>query len=117
MRGSKSAMRQKHIIAVDPQFSSCLKSRRLVGDPIDVVTGANTDSTVDFRLKGPLPLSWRRCYSSARNTVPCAMGWGQTHDYDRTLTQDVDGSRFTDAFGGEVSFPPLEVGEDAVNAG
>ena len=56
-------------------------------------------------------------YNSARNTVACPLGWGQTHDYDRTLTYDLDGMHYTDPFGAEVAFPPLEVGEDAVNAG
>lgn len=102
---------------MEPQPFPCLSSRRLVGDPVDVVTGANTDLTVDFRLHGPLPLRWRRYYNSARNTVLCPLGWGQTHDYDRTLTYDLDGLRYTDPFGSEVPFPHLEVGEHAVNAG
>ncbi len=102
---------------MEPRPFTCLNSRRLVGDPVDVVTGANTDITVDFRLHGPLPLLWRRYYSSARNTVACPLGWGQTHDYDRTLTHDLDGLHYTDPSGSEVAFPPLEVGEVAANAG
>jgi RHS repeat-associated protein len=102
---------------MEPQPFPCLRSRRLVGDPVDVVTGANTDLTVDFRLRGPLPLHWRRYYNSARNRVPCSLGWGQTHEYDRTLTYDLDGLRYTDPFGNNLAFPPLEIGEDAVNAG
>jgi RHS repeat-associated protein len=102
---------------VEPQPFHCFNSRRLVGDPVDVVTGANTDLTVDFRLHGSLPLRWRRYYNSARNAVPCALGWGQTHDYDRILTYDLDGLRYTDPFGSDLVFPPLEVGEHASNAG
>ena len=105
------------IVAVESQPLPCLNSRCLVGDPVDVVTGAQTDLTVDFRLHGPLPLRWRRYYNSARNKVACSLGWGHTHDYDQTLACDLDGLRYTDAFGGHVAFPPLEVGENAVNAG
>lgn len=105
------------IIDMEPQPFPCLSSRRLVGDPVDVVTGANTDIAVDFRLHGPLPLRWRRYYNSARNTMVGPLGWGQTHDYDRTLTYDLDGLHYTDPFGKEVPFPPLEVGEGAGNSG
>src|SRR5215469_13219937 len=85
--------------------------RHLVGDPIDVVTGANMDLTVDFRLRGSLPLHWRRYYNSARNMVPRSLGWGHTHAYDRTLTYDLDGLRYDDPFGNAIAFPPLETGE------
>ena len=110
-------MEDPEIIALEPQPFPCLNSRRLVGDPVDVVTGANTDVTVDFRLHGPLPLRWLRYYNSARHAVACALGWGHTHDYDRTLTYDLEGLRYTDPFGSHVAFPPLEVGENAANAG
>ena len=57
------------------QLDTCGSNPRFVGDPIDVVTGANIDVTVDFRLRGPLPpLRWRRYYNSARNTVACPLG-------------------------------------------
>jgi RHS repeat-associated protein len=102
---------------VDAQSIPPLNSRHLVGDPVDVVTGANTDLTVDFQLRGPLPLRWRRYYDSSRNTVLCSFGWGHTHDYGRTLIYDLDGMRYTDPFGSYVSYPPLEIGEDAANAG
>ena len=32
----------------------------LVGDPVDVVTGAQTDFAYDFVLPGPLPIDWNR---------------------------------------------------------
>jgi RHS repeat-associated protein len=95
----------------------CPGSRRLVGDPVDVVTGANTDVAVDFRLHGPLPLLWRRYYNSARNKVSCPLGWGQTHDFDRTLTNDLEGLRYTDPLGGVIAFPPLGIEESAANSG
>jgi RHS repeat-associated protein len=84
---------------------------------VDVVTGANTDITIDFRLRGPLPLYWRRYYNSARNTVACPLGWGHTHDFDQTLTYDLDGLHYNDPSGSEIPFPPLTVGEHAATAG
>ena len=105
------------LIAMEPQPLPCLSSRRLVGDPVDVVTGANTDISVDFRLPGPLPLRWVRYYNSGRSTVAGSLGWGHTHDYDRTLIHDLDGLHYTDPFGRQVPFPPLEIGGRAVSAG
>src|SRR5262245_18129686 len=101
----------------EPKALPCRSSWRFVGDPIDVVTGANTEITLDFRLPGELPLRWRSCYNSSRNTVAGVLGWGHTHAYDRTLTLDLDGLRYTDPFGSEVEFPALEVGCYAASAG
>ena len=42
---------------------------RLVGDPIDVVTGRVIDYARDFRLIGPLPFEWARYYDSGCNEV------------------------------------------------
>src|SRR5271170_6245270 len=81
--------------------------RRTVGDPIDVVTGANTDVNRDFQLHGPLPLIWRRYYDSFHNRSRGALGWGHTHEYDRRLEFDADGIRYTAPVGQVVGFPPL----------
>jgi RHS repeat-associated protein len=102
---------------MESHFNPCPKSHRLVGDPIDVVTGAHTDAAVDVRLPGPIPFRWVRCYSSARSTVECPLGWGQTHDYDRTLHHDLDGLLYVDPFGSTVGFPPLDIGQRSAKAG
>jgi hypothetical protein len=80
---------------------------RFVGDPVDVVTGAMTDETADFRLDGPLPLVFRRAYSSARASVDRGLGWGHRHGFDEELVFDLDGMRFVDFRGGEETFPFL----------
>lgn len=102
---------------MEQEFFSCQMSRRLVGDPVDVVTGANTDFKVDFRLDGPLPLSWRRYYNSANNTMSLPLGWGQMPDFGQTLTYDLEGLRYTDPLGSVVAFPLLEIGECDANSG
>jgi RHS repeat-associated protein len=117
VRNFKSEDAYLDAVSIEPQPLPCSNSRQLVGDPIDVVSGANTDVTVDFVLHGPVPLIWRRYYNSARNKVLCPLGWGHTHDFDRMLTHDLDGLRYTDPSGRETTFPPLETGERAAKAG
>jgi RHS repeat-associated protein len=80
---------------------------RTVGDPVDVVTGANLDVTTDFQLIGPLKLNWHRYYDSSQHRRPCALGWGHTHEYDRRLEFDVDGVRYVSPVGKAIGFPPL----------
>jgi RHS repeat-associated protein len=80
---------------------------RLVGDPVDVVTGANTERTLDFRLTGPLEFKWLRCYDSSKAALPLALGFGHTHHYDRQLRFDVDGISYLGPVGWRVGFPPL----------
>jgi RHS repeat-associated protein len=79
-----------------------------VGDPVDVVTGANLFRQTDFVLAGPLPLPWYRWYDSSRNWAPRGHGWGHAHDYERRLAVDLDGFRYHGPTGDPVTFPPLE---------
>ncbi len=76
-------------------------ANRLVGDPIDVVTGANIDATRDFELWGPLPLVSMRYYDSARHHKRLALGHGFGHDLFRALIMGVDGIVYRDGFGAE----------------
>jgi RHS repeat-associated protein len=81
---------------------------RLVGDPVNVITGANTDRVLDFTLDGPLPLEWFRHYNSALNRKRRTMGMGHGHEFDRWLIFDLDGMRYLAADGTETGFPFLE---------
>jgi len=50
---------------------------RLVGDPVDVVTGAQTHLETDFRLRGEhLPVDWVRQYDSRRAQEDRGVGVG-----------------------------------------
>ena len=82
----------------------CRSDPRFVGDPIDVVTGANTDVITDIAQRGLLPFRWTRYYNSARSNVPCSLGWGHSHHFDRVLVRDLDGMRYQDPLGGVVPF-------------
>jgi len=78
-----------------------------VGDPIDVVTGANTDVSLLFRLVGPLPLMLRRHYDTAASHRFGSLGWGHAHEFDRTLLLDIDGLRYVRPTAPAIGFPPL----------
>lgn len=82
----------------------CASGSRFVGDPIDVVTGANTDIITDLAQHGPLPFRWTRYYNSARSKTRCSLGWGHSHHFDRLLIRDLEGFRYQDPLHGTVGF-------------
>ncbi|HEY0779265.1 MAG TPA: RHS repeat-associated core domain-containing protein [Gemmatirosa sp.] len=82
-------------------------AHRLVGDPIDAITGASSEIVRDFRLPAPIALNWRRHNDSARVDVHGALGWGHAHEYERTLQFDLDGIRYMGPLSQTVAFPPL----------
>jgi RHS repeat-associated protein len=93
--------------------SGYFEALRLVGDPVDVVTGAETHFETDFRLPGaPVPLSWVRHYDSRRPNVDRGVGPGFRLNLDVELQMDVDGMTFVDGRGIEIGFPyPVEDGQ------
>jgi RHS repeat-associated protein len=95
-----------------------LDALRLVGDPVDVITGANTDVQRDLVVEGPLPLVWRRYYNSARAPKEYSLGWGHDHEFHRTLRFDVDGMRYEGPGGRMIAFPALlGIGDRAAAGG
>jgi RHS repeat-associated protein len=97
---------------------SCGKDWEFVGDPVSVITGANTEVTRDFRLTGPLVLDWERHYDSSLCHRRFSLGWGHSHAFDRTLIFDADGVRHVGPLERAVGFPPLLAdGEQVARAG
>lgn len=92
------------------QLTFCRSDPRFVGDPIDVVTGANTDVITDIRRRGPIPFEWKRYYNSARSKTKCPLGWGHSHHFDRRLIRDLDGLRYQDPHGNSIAFPHVAIG-------
>jgi RHS repeat-associated protein len=88
----------------------CRSDPRFVGDPIDVLTGANTDVITDVRRRGPIPFEWKRYYNSARAATFCPLGWGHSHHFDRRLIRDLDGVRYQDPHGNSVPFSEIAIG-------
>lgn len=78
---------------------------RLVGDPIDVVTGAVVERTRDALIPARVPLEWYRYYSSASTRLG-PLGWAHRHHYECELRHDVDGLTYVAPDGSEISFPP-----------
>jgi RHS repeat-associated protein len=83
---------------------------RLVGDPVDVVSGVVTDLRADFRRRGPIPLDWNRYYSSANAQVDGYTGFGFQHEYERWLARDLDGIRYHSPDVGFIPFQEIEIG-------
>src|SRR5215471_15883627 len=92
--------------------SPILLEPRLVGDPVDTLTGAVFDRKLEFRLIGPLELRWYRHYDSSRHDQSFALGWGHTHDFDKTLHLEGDQIVYQAPVGRVFSFPRLANDED-----
>jgi len=61
----------------------------VVGDPVDVITGAFYVDEVDLNLPGPFPLEIRRNYSS-KNSLPGLFGFGWKLSLNPTLYEEGD---------------------------
>jgi RHS repeat-associated protein len=81
---------------------------RLIGDPVDVVTGAVIGVDRDFKLPGAFELYWRRHYDSGRHREQTGWGFGFRFEYDRRLIFDLDGLRYIAPDGNETRLPALE---------
>lgn len=88
-------------------MSNCFNKIRRVGDPVDIITGANVDINFEFGLEGPIRFEWRRYYDSSQHLRLRPLGWGHTHEYDRWLLFDIDGMRYIGPEGNPIYFPFL----------
>lgn len=100
------------------RYPRSTKSYRLVGDPVDVVTGANYFELLDFELPGAASIEWTRHYDSSRNDIRGQLGWGHTHGFDRKMVCNVDGLSYISPSGEVFDFPFLqEIGQSSSNRG
>ena len=101
-------MRLDKMISLSDSSACCDTTEPwLVGDPVDTLTGAVFDRKLEFRLTGPLELWWWRQYDSSQSHRRYALGWGHTHDFDRSLRFDIDGISYEGPLGRVFGFPPL----------
>ncbi len=80
----------------------------MVGDPVDVVTGAVVGIDREFQLPGAFELLWRRYYDSRRWLDNAGCGLGFRFEYDRRLRFDLDGMHYVAPDGAETHLPYLE---------
>lgn len=82
----------------------------LVGDPVDVITGTQSDVALDFRISWSFPFEWRRYYSTAHSDEHLALGWGHAHSYDHRLRFSVNGVFYVDPSGAahEFAYPRVD---------
>lgn len=96
------------------QSCSTDPDHRLVGDPVDTLTGAVFDRKLEFRLTGPLEFRWYRHYDSSLNEKPLACGWGHTHDFYRELRFEGESMVYEGPVGRRVVFPRLAADGDEI---
>src|SRR5438132_11534785 len=81
---------------------------RLVGDPVDVVTGAETHLETDFRLPGAaVAFKWVRTYDTRNARADRGLGFGFRFLFDVELRHDLDGMTFSDGRGVAIAFQIL----------
>jgi RHS repeat-associated protein len=90
------------------QVLNFCSDERLVGDPVDVLTGSNLDRVDDFRLAGPPHFEWIRRYDSRATSRIRGLGPGFIHGLDHVLLFDLDGIQYQSGDGSLVSLPFLE---------
>ncbi len=57
----------------------------LTGHPVDVATGRMLTFPIDFKLPGPIPLTFQRVYSSAWGERDSTLGHGWSHTLDEAI--------------------------------
>ena len=88
-----------------------------LGEPVDVVSGANVDDFIDFEQPSTeLPFVWRRYYSSNFRDRVGSMGRGFRHEYERTLRRTRGSFEYVDQAGEVVEFPAFTPGSSEVSS-
>ena len=91
------------------------ENRFLVGDPVDVATGAVVTHFVDFQRTVP-PIEFRRDYTSLKSGVRGPLGYGWTHNFDSALW--LEAGRVVLREGGrELEFDCLDLPDGVARAG
>lgn len=83
----------------------------VTGHPVDVATGRVFTEQTDFEFPGPIPLSWKRTWSST-STYKGSLGHGWHHSLQHALYVTKDVVLYRDDEGRAISFPPLKEGQE-----
>ncbi|RKP46385.1 RHS repeat-associated core domain-containing protein [Trinickia fusca] len=93
--------------------------RTLLGHPVNVITGGKIldgEVDTDFELPGPLPIVWRRFYSShdGRTDGLFGQGWSVPYSVELRIARNaagvIESLTYTDEQGREIVFPPVAAG-------
>lgn len=100
---------QRMLSRVSPARRSSLappESAVLVGDPVDVATGAVVTAAIDFECVAP-PMVLRRSYASNRSARVGAFGRGWSHAFEQSIWLEPGRVVLQDEHGREIEFDTL----------
>ena len=84
------------------------------GCPISLVTGEELLVLEDFKITGPMPLSWLRTYRSS-NAHNLGLGYGWTHSFSTHLKDNEQAIDYYDAEGRVIPFKKPAIGQYIIN--
>ncbi|MBL4684250.1 MAG: RHS repeat protein, partial [Nannocystaceae bacterium] len=88
----------------------------LVGDPVDVATGAVVTDATDYRSVAP-PLAFTRHYASNRSDVDSPFGFGWSHNFDQAVWLEVGRVVVRDQHGRQIEFDCVPLRDGVARAG
>jgi len=91
--------------------TQCEANSKMCGDPINMLTGEELFSHVDFELGGPLPLVWKRLYRSTASGRRGDLGYGWSHPFDQSIELKDGQLIHRDAEGAFITFPLPDDGQ------
>ncbi|GGX68918.1 DUF6531 domain-containing protein [Saccharospirillum salsuginis] len=97
------------------QTTQCEARSTCRNDPINMLTGEELFSHVDFELGGPLPLVWKRLYRSTASGRRSDLGHGWSHPFDQSMALKDGQLVHRDAEGAYITFPLPEDGKRVRN--
>ncbi len=109
--GEPTSAAQKMLSRVSPARHPSLappESAVLVGDPVDVATGAVVTAAIDFECAAP-PVVLRRSYASNRSERAGAFGRGWSHAFEQAIWLEPGRVVLHDEHGREIEFDTLEL--------
>jgi YD repeat-containing protein len=88
----------------------------LVGDPVDVASGAVVTDAIELLVASP-PVALRRRYASNRSDRLGGFGWGWTHDFEQALWLEPGRVVLREADGREIEFDTMGLPGQVARAG
>ena len=90
---------------------------QLTGHPVDVATGRLLTRAKDFELRGPIPLTFERFYSSAWAERDSPLGYGWSHTFDERIWLERGKVVYKVGDGREIEFHTYDLPDRRMRAG